>query len=205
MSDNNDVLVFNTEQQTATKQEVKTFELVDPSHPLIHLQLQEFDFTNPPVDPNEFASALVETCKKYKGLGLSANQCGFPHRVFVMGNENDFIACFNPKLILAEEEAHMPEGCLSFPMLNLNITRPKTITVEYQDWNGEKHEAKFTGITARVFLHELDHMNGIVYTTRCKPLALKSGLKKVEKFYRKYFNPKVMKQLIANGNQKTNP
>ena len=99
----------------------------------------------------------------------------------------------------------MPEGCLSFPLLQLNITRPKTITVEYQDWNGEKHTTKFDGMTARIFLHELDHMNGIVYTTRCKPLALKSGLKKVEKFYRKYFNPKVMKQLIANGNQKTNP
>jgi hypothetical protein len=48
-------------------------------------------------------------------------------------------------------------------------------------------------------------MNGIVYTSRAKPLALKSGLKKVEKFYRKYFNPKMMKQLMANGNQKTNP
>ena len=71
-------------------------------------------------------------------------------------------------------------------------------------WTGEKHEAKFTGLTARVFLHELDHMNGIVYTTRVKPLALKSGMKKVEKTYRKYFG-KNMANLIKHGDQKTNP
>lgn len=201
---NDDVLVFNTEQQTVKKEEVKIFPLVDPTHPLLSIQLQDFDFTNPPVDPNEFASTLVDSCKKYNGLGLSANQCGYPHRVFVMGSGDDFIACFNPKLILAEDESHMPEGCLSFPLLELRITRPKTITVEYQDWFGEKHEAKFTGLTARIFLHELDHMNGIMYTDRVKPLALKSGMKKVEKTYRKYFG-KNMANLIKHGNQKTNP
>ena len=199
-----DVLVINTEQKIETKKEVDTFQLVDPNHPMIWTMLKEFDFENSPVNPNDFASTLVETCKKHKGLGLSANQCGFPHRVFVMGANDDFIACFNPKVILAEEETHMVEGCLSFPLLELRITRPKTITVEYQDWTGKVHNAKFTGLSARIFLHELDHLNGIVYTSRCKPLALKSGMKKVEKTYRKYFNPRMMKQ-IANGNQKTNP
>lgn len=201
---NDDVLVFNTEKQTTVQQTVQTFQLVDPNHPMMWTVLPEFDFANPPVNPNEFASTLVETARKNKGLGLSANQCGFPHRVFVMGANEDYIACFNPKLILAEDEAHMAEGCLSFPLLELRITRPKTITVEYQDWNGEKHETKFTGLSARIFLHELDHMNGMVYTDRVKPLALKSGMKKVEKTYRKYFG-KNMAQLISNGNKKTNP
>ena len=205
MSDikNDDVLVFDT-AQPEVKPEIKTFELVDPSSPVLTRLIPDFDFSNPPVNPNEFASSLVETCKKYNGLGLSANQCGYPYRVFVMGSDDNYIACFNPKIILAEEEAHLPEGCLSFPLLTLYITRPKTITVEYQDWNGTVHNQKFTGITARIFLHELDHMNGILYTDRVKPLALKSGMKKVEKMYRKYFNPKMMKQ-IANGNQKANP
>jgi peptide deformylase len=53
--------------------------------------------------------------------------------------------------------------------------------VEYQDFNGETHKANFTGISARCFLHELDHMNGIVYTSKCKPLALQQGMKKREK------------------------
>lgn len=193
-----DILVFNTEQKPV-QQQVQTFKLVDPSHPLMHTILADFDFTNPPVNPNDFASTLVETAKKHKGLGLSANQCGFPHRVFVMGANDDYIACFNPKIILAEDETHLAEGCLSFPLLELRITRPKTITVEYQDWNGEKHTATFTGMTARIFQHELDHLNGIVYTTRVKPLALKSGMKKVEKAYRKMFGKNLAK-LISNGN-----
>jgi peptide deformylase len=53
--------------------------------------------------------------------------------------------------------------------------------VQYQDFNGEVHRANFTGISARCFLHELDHLNGIVYTDRCKPLALKQGMKKRNK------------------------
>ena len=199
-----DIILYDTAKEAKVEKQISTFNLVDPSTPVLSQQLPDFDFSNPPVDPNEFASTLVETCKKHRGLGLSANQCGFPYRVFVMGSNDNFIACFNPKLISTEGETHMPEGCLSFPMLQLNITRAKTVTVEYQDWNGEKHQQTFTGLTARIFLHELDHMNGILYTTRAKPLALKSGMKKVEKLYRKYFNPKMMRQIV-NGNQKTSP
>lgn len=202
---NDDVLVFNTEQTTKEQPKIKVFQLVDPNHSTMYAVLPEFDFSNPPVDPNEFASTLVETAKKNKSLGLSANQCGFPYRVFVMGSGDEYISCFNPKIILAEGESHSGEICSSFPLLELKITRPQTVTVEYQDWNGEKHTSTFTGMTSRIFQHELDHMNGIVYTSRCKPLALKSGMKKVEKMYRKFFNPKMMKQIIANGNKKTNP
>jgi peptide deformylase len=186
-----DVITINTGE--AVEQTVETFELVDPRHPAMHKVLPEFDFANATINPTEFASTLVETCKKNHGLGLSANQCGFEHRVFVMGAGEEFVAYFNPKVISSKDEAHMEEGCLSFPFLNLKITRPKTIEVEYQDYEGVVRNKTFSGITARCFLHELDHMNGVVYTSRAKPLALKYGLKKVEKFYHKYFNPKKMK------------
>ena len=63
-----------------------------------------------------------------------------------------------------------------------------------------KREAIFDGISARVFLHELDHMNGIVYTSRVKPLAFQFGLKKLEKIKRKYFNPKTIKKLQSQLN-----
>jgi peptide deformylase len=97
----------------------------------------------------------------------------------------------------------MEEGCLTFPLLMLRITRPKKVKVEYQDFTGEKREATFDGISARCFLHELDHMNGIVYTSRVKPLAFQFALKKLDKIRRKYFNPKVMARMAAqqsNGN-----
>ena len=199
---NDDIILYDTGEVSRVtkveKQTIKTFDLVPPGSKVLHTKLNEFDFTNPPTDHNELASTLVETCKKNNGLGLSANQCGLPYRVFVMGANEDFISCFNPKIIATEGEAHMAEGCLSFPLLELRVTRPKKITVEYQDWNGEKHTISFDGLTARIFLHELDHMDGIVYTSRVKPLALQSGIKKLEKIKRKYFNPNMMKK-ITNG------
>ena len=168
-------------------EEVKLFNLVPENDPILRKQLKEFDFTNPPVDPNEFASTLVETCKNYKGLGLSANQCGFDYRVFVMGANDDFVAFFNPKLISASEEmSHLSEGCLSFPYLFLNITRPTQVQVEYQDFTGETKQATFNGLTARCFLHELDHMDGIVYHDKTKPLALQMGIKKRNKLFSKF-------------------
>jgi peptide deformylase len=65
--------------------------------------------------------------------------------------------------------------------LGLHITRAQLITVEYHDFTGTKREATFSGISARCFQHELDHMNGIVYTQRVKPMALQMGVKKRNK------------------------
>ena len=143
------------------------------------------------------SSLALQKQQKQNGIGLSANQCGFEYRVFVMGAGEEYVAYFNPKILSSSGEKHMEEGCLSFPFLNLHITRPETVEVEYQDYNGEKRTKTFNGISARCFLHELDHMNGIVYTSRVKPLALQFGLKKLDKIRRKYFNPKNMKQLQA--------
>jgi peptide deformylase len=175
---------YNTEQlvQTKeTKQELSVFELIPENSPILREVMPEFDFKNPPVNPNEFASTLVETCKKYNGYGLSANQCGYRYRVFVMGTGDDYVAFFNPKVVESIGESHIVEACLSFPLLGLRITRPKEVVVEYQDFVGAKHTTRFSGISARCFLHELDHMNGIVYTDRAKPLALKFGLDKRQK------------------------
>jgi peptide deformylase len=189
MSD--DIFVFNTEDAVKGRietQKVSTFNLVEENHPLLSEKLQDFDFENPPYNPNEFASALVETCKKHRGFGLSANQCGFKFKVFVMGDpEGEYVAFFNPKILdKSLEEVHMSEGCLSFPQLFLNITRPESIIVEYQDFTGEKKTARFSGLSARVFLHEYDHMNGITFTKRAKPLALQTGIKKRKKLYDRF-------------------
>ena len=193
-----DIVLYNTDEKAKVESTpVETFDLVPPDHPALYKVLPEFNFENSTVNPNEFASTLVETCKKYNGIGLSANQCGFEHRVFVMGSGEEYVAYFNPKIISSKGEVHMEEGCLSFPFLNLRITRPAEIEVEYQDFNGVVRTKTFTGITARCFLHELDHMNGMLYTSRVKPLALQFGLKKLDKIRRKYFNPKNMKQQQA--------
>ena len=186
MSD--EIIRFNTED--AVKMQpvkpiiAKTFSLVDENDPILKETIPEFDFNNLNINPNEFSSTLVETCKLHKGYGLSANQCGYKHRVFVMGHGEEYVAFFNPKIVSTRGETHMAEGCLSFPFLGLHITRASEIDVEYQDFNGEKRTTSFVGISARVFQHELDHLNGIVYTKRVKPLALQQGMKKRNKIMR---------------------
>jgi peptide deformylase len=196
---NEDIVLYDTEEQSKVKNEVKTFDLIPADHPVLYRPIPEYDFSDVNENPNELASTLVETCKKHNGLGLSANQCGIPRRVFVMGADDEYVAFFNPKVIKTEGETHMEEGCLSWPLLMLRITRPKKIWVEYQDFTGAKKEAIFDGISARCFLHELDHMDGIMYTERVKPLALQFGLKKLEKIRRKYFNPKMLKQMQSRA------
>lgn len=161
---------------------IPIFDLVDENHTALRTVLPDFDFNNAPVDTNEFASSLVETCKKHNALGLSANQCGFEHRVFVMGAGEHYVAFFNPRVTsYAGDTLEMEEGCLSFMDLFLRVKRPSEVYVEYEDYTGATKTAHYTGLTARVFQHELDHMNGIVYHSHVKPLALQMANKKRSK------------------------
>ncbi len=208
----NQTLIINTDSwkddlKTATIEvKVEIFDLIPENSEILKHKLPEFDFSNPPVNPNTFASSLVETCKRHNGLGLSANQCGFNYRVFVMGMDDNYVAFFNPKIIeVSEETMKMEEGCLSFKDLFLHIERPKTIKVEYQDFNGQTRQSMFTGLTARCFLHELDHMNGITYHTHVKPLSLKMAekrrvsIKLKRKQLEKVISKKAKEQTNANG------
>jgi peptide deformylase len=182
---------------------IEIFELVSNSHSALHTVTQNFDFANPPVNSNKFASSLVETCKKYNALGLSANQCGFNYRVFVAGYGDSYVAFFNPVIVsVSEETSKMEEGCLSFPDLFLNVERPSGIEVIYQDFSGAEKTAKFTGLTARCFQHELDHMNGVCYTEKVKPLAMQMALKKKAKLtlQRKHLQKKMINTVKAQFN-----
>jgi len=183
------IITFNTEswkddlKTTMTvNTKVNTFKLVSENDPILKEVIPEFDFDNPPVDPNVFASSLVETCIKHEGFGLSANQCGFRHRVFVVGAGEEYVAFYNPKIISSSGSTKLPEGCLSFKNLYLEVERPESIEVEYQDFTGTHKTAKFSGLTARCFQHELDHLNGVCYTKHVGPVALRMANKKRIKF-----------------------
>ena len=122
MSDN-EILSIDTGElakvkPTASKVEVPIFKLVPENDPILFQPIEDFNFEDVPVNPNTFASSLVETCKANKGLGLSANQCGFKYRVFVVGYEDNYVAYFNPKITWQSDVlAHADEGCLSYPNL----------------------------------------------------------------------------------------
>jgi peptide deformylase len=143
-------------------------------------------------DRKELSEKMFELMKKYGGTGLSANQVGLPFNMFVMGDhpqlENGLkITCFNPMIISAsEEKIVMKEGCLTFPFVFLSITRPRKITVKYEDENGDLKEGHLDGMISRIFQHEYDHMIGRVFTEYASKMKLDMAYKKAEKQMTRY-------------------
>ena len=142
------------------------YDLVDKNDPILKQPLERFDFQNPPVDPQELADNLYETMVHNKGIGLSANQCGLPYRVFVI-HSNPRIVCFNPIVVDAsDDKVTLIEGCLSFPGFYVKVARPTAVRVRYADATGQVQTRTLQGLPARVFQHEFDHMEGINYKQR---------------------------------------
>ena len=135
----------------------------------------------------EMADKLFDAMLENNGIGLSANQVGINMQFFVMGHEGAKKYVFNPEILeLASDEVLIKEGCLSFPGMFLPIKRPSWIKVRYQSENGETIEETFTGLTARIFLHEYDHMQGKVFTEKVSKLKLDLANKKRIKFLKRY-------------------
>lgn len=148
------------------------YDLVREDHPILRQKMSRFDFTNPPINPAELVNNLIETMVENKGLGLSANQVGLPYRCFVLFSHEP-IGVFNPTVVdTTTEQVLLDEGCLSFKHLVLKIKRPKSVKVRYQTYTGEFVTETYTGMTARCFMHELDHLNGIDYTLRASKIHL---------------------------------
>jgi len=182
-----EILTINTEQGIFQEQQIEPLPLYDENHPMLKRSIPEYELSRLP-NPvmTNLVSRLKMTMKLYSGLGLSANQCGVFERVFVIGNEDMVIPCINPKVIrIVGKMEKNREGCLSFPGLFLNIERPLSIDVEFYDVNGKLINTTFEGLTARCFLHELDHMNGVRMVDYVKPLALKMARQKQQKLIKK--------------------
>jgi len=161
------------------------YDLVPDSHPLLHTKLDKFDFSDPPIDPVQLVNNLIETMYQHRGMGLSANQCGLPYRVFVLHSQ-ETLALFNPIIVdQTSDEVKLEEGCLTFPNLWLPIKRPSIIKVRYQDPFGEFRTDKFIGMTARCIQHELDHLNGIDYRQRANQIHLQRALNQKKSIDRK--------------------
>ena len=149
------------------------YTLLEPDHPLLLTALPEITAETEPESRQELLDNMVETMKHYGGIGLSANQCGIPIRMFVFGDNENYVPCFNPRIIEAsEKKIPIEEGCLTYPGLFVKIFRSDEVTATFEDENRELHEETFTGLMARVFLHEMDHMNGIDFQTRAGKMAL---------------------------------
>lgn len=188
MEKNDDVIVIDTGSSTTPSRIVKKIPEILPIHNENSVSLRnkiaDFDPKRlPSVELSDYIKSMKNTMKRFNGLGLSANQVGLSIRMFVIGTDQFQIACINPKILQTEGlPEKMPEGCLSFPGLLLHVPRYKKIFVEYYTEDGDKKQVWMEGLTAQCFQHELEHLDGVCYTDRVGPLALKMARKRQSKF-----------------------
>jgi peptide deformylase len=171
-------------KQTAPKQ-ILPLPVYGDDFPLLKTALPEIENVTS-TEVMEVAERLKLTMKMYNGLGLSANQCGVPLRMFVIGTDQFQMVCINPKIVnFSEDIDRKREGCLSYPGLFVTIPRHTSIQVEYFDEMGQKKELTMDGVTAQCFQHELDHLNGITFTSKVGPAALQLAKQKQQKLIKK--------------------
>lgn len=167
---------------------LKPLSLLSDNHPMLRTVMPEYDVTKlPNSNMSTLVSQLKMTMKLYGGIGLSANQCGIMERVFIIGTDEFTITCINPKVVNHSNEIVKDnEGCLSFPGMFLKLDRPKSIDVEFYDESGKLQQMTLDGLTARCYLHELDHMNGVRFVDRVGPVAIRMAQQRKKKLLKKY-------------------
>lgn len=106
---------------------------------------------------------MKDTLAKADGVGLAAPQVGILKRVVIISFEDFFLEMVNPVIIEQSGEQIGPEGCLSVPGKSCDVKRPNKLTCQYQTRFGKKKEIKVEDFIARIFCHEIDHLDGILY------------------------------------------
>ena len=107
---------------------------------------------------------MRDTLDEANGVGLAAPQVGILRRVVIVDTGEEILELVNPEMLETSGEQEGPEGCLSVPGKYGIVKRPYIAKVRAQDRNGEWYEAEGEELIARCFCHELDHLDGIVYT-----------------------------------------
>ncbi|MBP5506135.1 MAG: peptide deformylase [Bacteroidales bacterium] len=142
-----------------------------------------------------FFNDMHETMHNANGCGLAAPQVGVSERMLVVdGNEvaenypylKGFVRkMINPEVLSESEEiSEYEEGCLSIPNVDAGIRRPKTITVRYFDENLEQKEETFDDFAARMIQHEMDHLDGVLFTDKAAPIRRKILAKRLNNISR---------------------
>ncbi len=105
-------------------------------------------------------AAMFDTVHVSKGVGLAASQVGINEQIFVVDTGKEVFAVVNPKILRSAGHDTMEEGCLSVPHVLVNIKRAETVWVDFTDEENRRVRAKLSGLTAKVFQHEYDHLQG---------------------------------------------
>ncbi len=151
--------------------EVKTFG--DPVLKTRAARVKEFDDAL-----LRLTEEMLVTMREREGVGLAANQVGRLRRVLVAGIEEDEYVLINPVIEARSDETEvLPEGCLSIPGILVDVERPVAVTVSGQDAAGEEVRFEAEGLLARVFQHEIDHLDGVLILDRTDRESRKAALR----------------------------
>ncbi len=126
----------------------------------------------------QLADDMIETMHENDGIGLAAPQVGISKRMLVtdvsdIDSNIGPMVFINPEIIDSNGEVTLEEGCLSIPNIRESVTRPEEITLRYQNLDGEEKTEVFTDWLSRVIQHEIDHLEGILFTDYLSPVKQK--------------------------------
>ena len=139
------------------------------------------------------AAEMLEAMYQYRGVGLAAPQVGLEINLLVLNpsgedsEKSQEMALVNPRVTARKTLEWGEEGCLSFPGIYAEVERHQRITITYQDLEGAEQTLTATDFLARVILHEMDHIEGVLFIDRLSPgdrIRVKSKLLELERSYR---------------------
>ena len=125
--------------------------------------------------------AMLQAMYKAPGLGLAAPQIGVQKQIFVYDIDGEPITLLNPKIVESRGEWVYNEGCLSIPGLYVEMLRPKEVLLEAVDLNGNTIQVEADELLARLFQHELDHLNGVLMFDRMTPDQREEALREYKR------------------------
>lgn len=142
-------------------------------NPILRKRAQPIEEITP--DIIELAEGMLRLAQACEGLGLAANQVGRLERIFVFRYFTEFpdgdkepkltplLVCINPKILeISKEKERAIDGCLSIPGIQIYTERPNRVRIQAQDLQGKTFELELRGYNARIFLHENDHLDGVL-------------------------------------------
>ena len=145
----------------------------------------------PSDDLSELAGNMLESMHRANGIGLAANQIGSLQRIIVVdisgtdGVEKfDPLVMVNPEVVDNEGQWAIEEGCLSIPELRHEVERPERVHLRFRDLSYDQREIEAYGLLGRVILHEIDHLNGVLFIDHINAMKrklLKGRLNKIDR------------------------
>jgi len=140
-------------------------------------------------DIQQLIDDMVQTMYAAPGIGLAATQVGVPLRIFVADvsggyTPGDLIAFINPELVEVGGTQYEDEGCLSVPGFNATVARPARVVVKGLARDGGEQVVEGTGLLARCFQHEMDHLDGTLFVDRLRGLQKSLIVRKIKKLSR---------------------